>query len=438
MFLRQLVDRLRQSLWFLPSVAVVAAAVLSVVLVQVDRITPDFATQYPLVFGGGPEGARGMLQAIASTVIAAAATTFSVTIVALTLTSSQFSPRVLRTFMGDRANQLVLATFMATFTYSILVLRTIRSADENGAGAFVPSVAVTAAILLAVLSLAMLIYFIHHIATRIQVSQIAAAVANEAIATIDRTYPESGGGTDERGVDDPAEPRLVGQPATLRARRSGYLADFDADALVAAGSHSDAVIRLEARPGEWVQRDVTLFSIWPAEAATDELGTELDRHLTLSSQRSMSQDVGFGIQQLVDIGTKALSPGINDPTTAITCLDRLCQILVELGGRDDRPAGRSDDDGRLRLIAELDDWEALVSLAFDQLRHFATGIPVVTAHLVRTLNRVRVGVPAHRHPPLVAQARAVAEGMSEIQLAIDRSRVQRQLDAFESADTRSG
>ena len=429
MFIRQLFDRLGQSLWFLPTVAVIAAMILSVVLVQLDRLNPEIATQFPLIFGGGPEGARGMLEAVASTVIVAAATTFSITIVALTLTSSQFSPRVLRTFMGDRSNQLVLATFMATFVYAILVLRTIRTAGEDGSGAFVPNIAVTGAILLAVLSLGMLIYFIHHIAVRIQVSEIAAAVATETLEAVKRTYPAADAELDDHEIDQRADPPLA-QPGLMLARRSGYLADFDAGSIIAAAGEADAIVRLEAAPGTWVQEHVTVFSVWPAERATDRFADELDGHLTLGTQRSVSQDVGFGLQQLADIGTKAISPGINDPTTAITCLDRLGQVLVEVGRRRDRPAGHADDGGQLRLIAALDSWPALVDLSFDQLRHFSAGMPIVTAHLVRTLGRISSAVPAHRQPPLFQQARLVVAALDQIALEADRARVERELAAL--------
>ena len=427
MFIRQLFDRLNQSLWFLPTVCVVVAIILSIAVVQLDRLRPDIASQFPLVFGGGPEGARGMLQAIASTVIASAATTFSITIVALTLSSSQFSPRVLRTFMGDRANQLVLATFMATFVYALLVLRTIRTVNEDGSGAFVPNVAVTGAILLAVLSLGMLIYFIHHIATGIQVSKIAAAVAAETLAAAERTFPEARAGLDDHEIDRPSDPLFGNAPSTVPALRSGYLADFDTGAIVAAARDADVIVRLGAIPGRWVQKHAPVFSVWPADRVTNELTKELDRHLTVGDQRSMTQDIGFGIQQLVDIGTKAISPGINDPTTAITCLDRLGEILVEVGRRRDRPQGHADDAGQLRLIASFDDWPALVDLAFDQLRHFSSGMPIVTAHLVRTLGRIRSAVPAHRHGALLGQARLVSDALDQIKLEADRARVEREL-----------
>lgn len=427
MFVRQLVDRLKESLWFLPAVAVAVAAIISVGLVQFDRLNPEVGTDFPLIFGGGPDGARGMLEAIASTVITAAATTFSVTIVALALSSSQFSPRVLRTFMADRANQVVLAAFMATFIYAILVLRTIRVANEDGSGEFVPYVAVTGAIVLAVVSLGMLIYFIHHIATRIQVAHIAASVASETLRAAERTYPDADASDGAPSLDDPV---LESTPARLPARRSGYLTDVDTDAIVAAARDADGLVRLEARAGEWVQQHVILFSVWPAEAATDELAERLDDHLTIGDERSMSLDVGFGIQQLSDIGVKAISPGINDPTTAVTCLDRLAQVLVEVGRRRDAPAGHADEDGRLRLVAAVDEWPALVDLAFDQLRHFGTGTPVVTAHLVRTLSRIRNAVPSRRHPALLAQADLVAAAIDRIALAEDRLRVQRELDAL--------
>ena len=185
MSVRKVLDAIRQSLWFVPAIWSAACGAAALGMVAIDHATPDVASGVPFVFGGGPEGARGVLSAIAGSMITVVGVVFSITIVALQLASSQYSPRVLRNFMRDRASQFTLGSFIGVFVYSLLVLRTVRS-EADGREEFVPGLAVTGAVLLAVVAVAMLIYFIHHIATRMQASYITAAVAGETLEEVDR------------------------------------------------------------------------------------------------------------------------------------------------------------------------------------------------------------------------------------------------------------
>ncbi len=424
----QLLDRLRQNLWLAPTVTVVVSTAAGLAMVALDHANPELGRQLPLLFHGGAESGRGVLAAIAGSTITIAGVTFSITMVVLQLTSTQFSPRVLRNFMRDRGNQLVLAAFIGTFTYAMVVLGTITGEGAD-AGEFVPATAITGALLLVFVALGMFIYFIHHIATAIQVSHIAASIAEEALAVIRDEYPEPFRG--ETADDSP--PFAAADWVPCEARESGYLEEIHHDKAIALGTRHDVVIRLEVRPGIWVQRHAPLFSVSPGERVTEELRAQLSDAISVGNQRSMRHDIGFGIQQLVDVALRAISPGINDPTTAMTCVDRLTEILVAVGRQDLGDGLHHDADGNVRVVTPVPAFSELVDLAFVQIRHFAANIPSVSEHMARRLFTIASAVPAERHPPLLAQGRLIAETARTLSLQADREAV---LAACEELDRR--
>ena len=370
---------MRQSLWFVPAVWVIVCAVAAFAMVALDRAAPDLASRMPLVFGGGPEGARGLLSAIASSTITVVGIVFSITIVALQLASSQYSPRVLRNFMRDRPSQITLGSFIGVFVYSLLVLRTVR-AGANGREEFVPVLAVTGAVLLVVIAVAMLVYFIHHIATRMQVSYITAAVARETLEEIGRQA--------EASRNRPEPPAAAGLPdgsgSIVEATESGYLQYVETDRLIELAERRDLVVRLYVGPGAWVQRHAPLFEVWAADP--NGLEDELRDLVSVGDERVVFQDPLFGVQQLVDIAVKALSPGINDPTTARNALHRIVEILVDAGRTDMTPAEHFDGGGRLRLFAPRAEFEQLVRTAFEEIHHFGSGIPSVARGIGEALD----------------------------------------------------
>ncbi|MEO5987003.1 MAG: DUF2254 domain-containing protein [Candidatus Limnocylindria bacterium] len=391
---KKVLDTIRQSLWFVPGLWVVGCTIAAFSLVVLDTATPELASELPLVFGGGPEGARGLLSSIASSMITVAGVVFSITIVALQLASSQYSPRVLRSFMRDRPSQIVLGSFIGAFVYAILVLRTIRS-EQEGSSAFVPALAVTGAIVLSLVALAMLVYYIHHIATRMQASQITAAVATEALDEVARQ---------RRAADEHPQPairsRPSGEPTSfVPATRSGYLQYVEADALVEIAAEHRMTIRLEAAPGDWVQQHTPLFGFWDAEPS-DEIAQRLHRHVAVGTERVMHQDPGFGIQQLVDIAVKALSPGINDPTTAINGIHRITEILVAAGRAGFVPQEHTDDEGTVRLVMPRTGFEELLWAAFEEIIHFGAGVPTVARAVVGALDDLSVTVDAEHRSTL--------------------------------------
>ena len=406
----------RDSLWFIPSIWVVVSAGLAFGMITIDRRTPEFAANFPLVFGGGADGARGLLSSIAGSMITVAGVTFSITIVALQLASSQLSPRVLRNFMRDRSSQVVLGAFIGAFTYSILVLRSIR-ADADGITAFVPSVAVSVGILFALLALGMFVFFIHHIANRIQLSAIVANIADETTDQVEAEWTEEDENADGIVVPDDAD------AGSVTAQASGYLQLIDLERLREIGDEYRVVLRLEVTPGSWVQEDAPLFSVWPASAADDGLGKLLRKQISLGAQRSIEQDAAFGIRQLVDVGLKAISPGINDPTSATDCIVRLGQILVASGRLHHPRRAYRDDEGDLRLVVPYHDWDDLVGLAFDQMRQYGAGSPDILVAMISTLRTIASAVPRRRHAALRDQVQLIRASVPEIALESDQRRV---------------
>lgn len=444
MQIREWAERIRHSLWFVPGLSVLVAAVAALAMLAISEALGRADADFPIVFGAGPEGARATLQAIAGSVITVAGVVFSITIVALQLTSTQFSPRVLRNFLRDRANQLVLGTFMGTFTYCLLVLRTIRSEDELRGDAFVPNLAITGALLLAFLSLAMLIYFIHHISVRIQVTSIVGSVSRDTLDTIRHVAswaepePKRGWLPVPAGPGAPSPPSGAIAASTvtdgavlIRARESGYLQLVDLEGLVQDARESGGRYRLLVSPGGWVQDRAAIAAFVPADRAAVDMEERERRFLdvlAVADERSSQQDVAFGIQQLVDIGCRALSPSVNDPTTAMACIDRLVEVLVAAGLASDPPRGFADLDGVLRLEVPFPGFDELVPLAFDQLRHYGATTPAVVIHFARGLSVLLGALPADRHPPLHAQARELAAAAGAITVEADRRRA---LDALE-------
>lgn len=387
-------------MWFIPTAFTLVAVVLAITLTTLER--RGVASSSSWLYQGGAEGARAVLNTVAASLITVTGVVFSVTIVAVQLASSQYTPRVLRNFTADRGNQVVLGTFIATFTYCILVLRTIRAGEEGGE--IVPQLAVTTAVLLLIVSVAALIYFINHVAREIQVTAILDRVAGATMRNVHQLFPENIGCADAEPSPDPRFPERDSVPVC--ASRAGYLQFVDEEHLFGLGGGERVVIGMEPRMGDFVLQGRPLASVWAQGGVGPELQDAVRRAFVLGPERSPRQDVEFGITQMADIAIKALSPSINDPTTAIRCIDRLAEILAELGTRPP-PIPRRTRDGLVCFLARYTTFEVAVKVAFDEIRHFGAGIPLIAEHLVRVLAELLTLVPAARHAPLLDQANAV-------------------------------
>jgi uncharacterized membrane protein len=378
--------RLRSTYWFLPSLVTAGAAAFAAGLIAIDTHFPAEAGWLDWSYGGGADGARAVLVAVAGSTMTVVSVTFSVMVVALTVSSQHFGPRLLSSFMRDSSAQLMLGTFTGTFVYCLVVLRTVHGDGGDQYVRFVPSVAITGALALALVSVGVLIYYVHHIAQAMQVSEITASVARELERTVDRMYPERiGHGTTAEAA---AMPQATGEAVPVPAARSGYVREIDTSRLVAVASRGDLVVRVLARPGTFVIEGRRLASIYPAGAAAHAAARRLSEAFAIGNERSPQQDVAFGIQQLVEVVLRGLSPGVNEPFTAMTALDRLGQALTRLAVRA-RPSGiRADDAGRVRVLAQPYAFADLLRLAFDVHAFGVEPSPAVRAHLREVLVRV--------------------------------------------------
>ncbi len=352
----------------------VGTAVLTgIVLTIVDvTIGTDWTEPFYYAFGVGAEGARGMLGAIAGSMMTVASLTFSLTITTLATASTQYTSRLVRNFMRDRINQFVLGYFVGLFAYCLVVMRTIRSGDDNQ---FVPAIAVLVGLVGALVSIIVLIYFIHHIAESIQAGTILKRVTNETLEAIDKLFPSQ--------AAEPMSDELPSHTNTLPAQpseneravqldRFGYVRSIDTDTLMEIATERDTMIRLVVDVGQFVTPQSDVCTLVCDEPLDDETCERLKASFETGPARTIEQDAAFGIRQIVDIAMKALSPGVNDTTTGVMSIEHLGVIVERLADRDipDRVRGK---DGNIRLLTGGRSFATLVAGSFDQIRQCASG-----------------------------------------------------------------
>ncbi len=363
-----------------------------------------------------------MLAAIAGSMITVAGVAFSITIVTLSLASTQYTPRILRNFMRDRANQSVLGVFVGVFTYCLIILRGIRSPSEGQP--FVPLLAVFVGVLLALLSIGCLIFFIHHVATSIQASHILSAIAAETADTIDHLFPDELDEESESGRTENTLDLIDWQP--IRAARSGYVQVVDSSALIDFARKHDLLLRVERGAGDFAVEAAALICVSrPVEKA---LAEELRRAIVIGDFRTVEQDAAFGFRQIVDIAMKALSPGVNDTSTAVTCLDYLVALLTRLANRSLVPHFLVQEEP-LRVTAKIPSFAEFVAMSFDEIRLSAEGNVTIILQMLCALERVRtVTRSTARWKTLIEQAQIIA-GLADrsVPAAYDRARINEQI-----------
>ena len=370
--LAKLWDSLHSSFWFVPTLMVVLAIALSFITVWIDQSQEDnIIENIDWAYSLGPSGSRAILSAIAGSMVSVATTAFSITIVALQLASSQFGPRLLRNFMQDTGNQIVLGTFISTFVYSLMVLRTVNGVEKD---VFVPHLAVSIGIALAIASVGVLIYFIHHSASSIQVDQVIKQVGYDLDIVIDRLFPERLGRSASKQVQ---EESLAAIPLdidrffySIKTNSSGYIQGIDENQLMQIAIENKLLLRVQHRPGRFVVKGSELVQVFPEERVNKKLAVQINSAFVLGSQRTEQQDLEFPIDQLVEIAVRALSPGINDPFTAIRCIDQLSAALCHLAQREIPSPYRYDDQKQLRIIAEPISFADATDASFNQIRQY--------------------------------------------------------------------
>lgn len=385
-------ESLRTSYWFVPTLMTAGSIALSFVSVHFDgRINAQWARTVGWVWAGSPEGARQVLSTIAGSMITVAGVVFSITIVTLTLASSQFGPRLLRSFVRDLGNQIVLGTFVSTFVFCLLVLRTVRGRDDVE---FVPYLSVTLGIAFALSSLGVLIYFIHHVANAIQAEHLIASVAHELEDAIDHMFPEELGDAEPgaEGGEEEMAAGMAGEGDLIESRQSGYVQTIDDAKLMAVACAEDLVLELLRRPGEFVMKGTGLLRIRPAGRVSNDLAERIRGTFIFGRRRTPTQDPEYAVHSLVEIGARALSPGINDPFSAMACLDWLGAALSQLAGRKIPSRFRYDERGRLRVIAGGTAFSEMADAALNQIRQYGRHSVSVLLRLLDTIVAVSESV----------------------------------------------
>lgn len=383
-------DWWQTQLWPAPTLAVAAAVAAGVGLPQLDRHLvkhlPTAVTTY--LFGGGADAARTVLSSIASSLITVTSLTFSLTVVTLQLASSQFSPRLLRTFVRDRVVHATLALFLATFTYALTVLRTVRTGSD-GQRIFVPQLSITLAYLLALASVITLVLFLAHLARQIRVETMLKNVHRDATAAARR-----GLAVNRARLPDVLLWAVPADAARLMAASSGFLISVDDECLLGAAAAADAFLVLTRDAGSFVVAGTPLASAWRHDGKAFE--PEVLRHLldrvqaatTVGFEATDVADIGFGLRQLTDVAIKALSPGINDPTTAIHALDHSSALLCELADETLGPYTLRERGGSVRVLVPRPQLADLLELAVTQPRRYGAADHLVMGRLFRLLQEV--------------------------------------------------
>lgn len=375
---------LRASLWFIPALTVLTSTVSALILVEADIKFADQILQYgPEFLSIQPEGAQQILATIASSMITVVGVVFSVTIVALSLSANQYSPRVLRTFMRDRLNQITLGIFTGGFIYNLLVMQAIR----YGENAFVPLISVWLGIVIAILSIFFLIVFIHCIATSIQVADIVTRIARDTVAAMDalgHTLPING----DKKMDCRSHPQHRENWHWVPAHKSGYIQDINITDLFALACEKKWLLRMEYAVGDFVVAQRPLVSSFcRAGAFSIQEVKIIQKAFAISSYRTIDEDPAFGVRQIVDIALRALSPGVNDTTTAINCLDYLGVILHHALRMPIAPdIYWQNDEPRLQL--NLPKLEHLIDVALNEIRQNSSGNVAVLLRMLQVIRHL--------------------------------------------------
>jgi uncharacterized membrane protein len=427
---------LRTNLWVVPSLEVLGAITLFGCTLLLDRAAYRGTFAVPSwVISGSADAARQILTAIAAAVITVVGVVFSIILVTLTLASTQFGPRMLRNFIRDRGTQLTLGTFVATFVYAVLVLVSIGPGPH---GDFVPHIGVTTTLGLTVADMAILIYFIHHTAVSIQLPLVIAGIARDLTGAIEA---QGGGhhlrdGGRERGPDAAEVVALLesGGEAVL-APTSGYVQFIRLDSLVAFAADAGAVISLSYRPGHFIVQGHPVATVWPPGAVA-QVGEVLGHSHITGPYRTLTQDVSFGIDQLVEIAIRALSPAVNDTFTALTCIDWLGDSLCKVMRHWHPARVHRDSGGYVRVIAAQPGYERLVQRAFEKIRQAGQGMPAVMIRQLEALAKMMMETSgASQRRLLLDQAEMIQRaGERSVPEASDRADVRRRFEAVLTAD----
>lgn len=386
-WIENLWDRFRAGFWFFPTLLILGAIGLAIVVPEVDRQVVDSIPQWMKSTG---ETSRSTLAALASAMFTVSGVVFSVTVVTLSLTSSQFGPRLLRNFLEQNVTQVTMGSCLACCVYCLILLWRIDDVNDKW---FVPHVAVFLATVLTLLALCLVVFFIHRVAYSVQSMNVVTDVAGELDAAIDRMFPKEYEASEElyRQHDDLLASFESHDGHSVHAQRDGYLQTVNIEHLTAVAKKHQAWVNLVCRPGDFIIEGLEVAQLrCDDDSDAEQLTKELASAFIVGNQRTPRQDVECAIQELTEIAVRALSPGINDPFTAIACIDRLCAVFCRLTRRDVRlvlPVD-IDDDRPLRIVSPTTEFESILNSGFHQIRQHGSSYVSVSIRLLEALRQI--------------------------------------------------
>ena len=419
-------ERVRGSYWFIPSVMAVLSVAAAVGMLALDRSAPaEEFTDLRWIYSGDADGARDVLATVGGSMITVAGVVFSITIVVLSLASSQYGPRLVRNFLRDTGNEVVLGTFISTFIYCLIILRAVRGQDGD---TFIPQLSVTLGVGTGLIRLAVLIYYIQHVAASIRVEHVVQMASLDVGHTLDEIFPrrvgqDAGAVTIVQG--DMARLSADGEPYVVTADAAGYVEHLDGGGLISLATEHDLVLELIRRPGDFVVVGEPIARMWRAGEHGRRMADRVRDRIFIGRQRTPLHDLIAAVERLTEIAARALSPGVNDPYTAINCIDELSAALGRLASSDLPTAYRYDREGRLRLIAVPVSFAEVLVAAYAPLRLYGGSHPLVLTALLNSIARIARCTNDHGvRAALAEEADAVAEQIAAGDLVeFDRKRL---------------
>ena len=429
-------DRLKVSFWFAPALMALGAVLLAWAMYWVDgRIPNEVLQDSRFVLAGSPGELRSALLSMAGTVLATAGVVFTLLTLPLSTVAAQYGSRLLRIFLGDRTAQFVLGMFVATFVYCIAAALSIPPADVEPES---PQLTATLGVYLMLATFATLILLVQHISTMLQAPNIAAAAGAELLEVVGAEDTDGITGSDngEGGAD--IGPTSQDAPASLaetegypvRIEKNGYIQYIDPEIMLALAREKNLVIRLLHKPGRFVGPGAAVALVWPAERVDEKLDRQLHRAFQIGNVRTPTQDVEYAVNQLTEMAVRAMSQAINDPFTAMTCLDHIGEGLAKFVRHGETSAHYYDQDGKLRVILEPVAFGELLRAAFDMLRHASCDNASVLLHMLAAIDVIgqEAKTPEARQELLHHVSLIQAESQVGSLIEDDRRRIERSVD----------
>jgi uncharacterized membrane protein len=379
-----LLEKLNASFWFIPILMLLITIGSAIGLIYLDsriQFSQDGSLRYLLP--ASVDSARSILTIIAGAMIGVAGTVFSITLVVLTLASSQLGSSLVRNFMYDKLNQVVLGTYVSSFVYCLIILSSLKETESLH---FVPAISVFVALALAIAGIILLIVFIHHVSISIQSDKVISDISDVMSKSIRKLFPEGIGHEEEKQAPDIGSlQQKYALKLELRCKRSGYLESIDGQGLMSVTEENDCIIILHCRPGDFLVQDMVLCEVLFKEECGKEVYEKIQDDFITGKVRNPMQDAEFSIHQMVEIAAKALSPGVNDPYIAIACIDNLTSVMCYLAGVEFPSPYRYDKQDKLRVIAGNSSFSGMLNAAFNQIRQYGEGSPSIMIRLMEAM-----------------------------------------------------